>query len=72
MYSELLQKQLLPGRHRRVEPSIRVEFKVQKFIQKFLALDLIFLAGQLDLWMEFKKVESYFYFVHRKFNFEVF
>lgn len=67
MYSELLQ--VLPGRCRRVKQLhlTRVEFT----IQKFMALDLLFLAGQLDFQMEFKKAESYFYFVHRKFNFEV-
>lgn len=69
-----LQKQVLPGRCRRVEQLhlTRVEFTIQKFIQKFLALALVFLAGQLDFQMEFKEVESYFYSVHRKFSFEVF
>lgn len=73
MHSGLLQKQVLPGRGRRVEQLhlTRAEFTIQNFIQKFLALALILLAAQLDLQMEFKEVESHFYFVYRKVNFEV-
>lgn len=73
MHSGLLQKQVLPGRGRRVEQLhlTRAEFTIQNFIQKFLALALILLAAQLDLQTEFKEVESHFYFVYRKVNFEV-